>query len=107
MAFKPGESGNPGGRPKGTKSIRNLILESTKDGKELVTLMLSCARGKMREAKAGDRIKAIEWLGNYAFGRPIQPVEHPVDDGDQTLEQMIADSWKKAEPPAKPKKGKA
>ena len=35
--FQPGQSGNPGGRPKGTKSLRNLLIQAlrkkAKDGK--------------------------------------------------------------------------
>ena len=35
--FQPGQSGNPGGRPKGSKSLRNLLVEAlrkrAKDGK--------------------------------------------------------------------------
>jgi len=56
--FQPGQSGNPGGRPKGSKSLRNLLVEAlrkkAKDGKggekefyELLTesIVVNAAKG--------------------------------------------------------------
>jgi len=56
--FQPGQSGNPGGRPKGTKSLRNLLIQAlrkkAKDGKggerefyELLTesIVVNAAKG--------------------------------------------------------------
>ena len=34
--WKPGQSGNPSGRPKGTRGLAGYVLESTRGGKELV-----------------------------------------------------------------------
>jgi hypothetical protein len=34
--WKPGQSGNPSGRPKGTRDLAGYVLETTDGGKELV-----------------------------------------------------------------------
>ena len=45
--WKPGQSGNPSGRPKGTMDLAGYVLETTDDGKELVDALVSIARGVM------------------------------------------------------------
>ena len=46
-AWKPGQSGNPSGRPKGTRDLAGYVLETTDGGKELVDSLLSIARGAL------------------------------------------------------------
>ena len=43
--WQPGQSGNPSGRPKGTRDLASYVLETTDDGRELVDALLSLARG--------------------------------------------------------------
>ena len=45
--WKPGQSGNPSGRPKGTRDLAGYVLETTGGGKELVDALVSIARGVM------------------------------------------------------------
>jgi hypothetical protein len=45
--WKPGHSGNPSGRPKGTRDLAGYVLESTDGGQELVDVLVSIARGFM------------------------------------------------------------
>ena len=45
--WKPGQSGNPSGRPKGTRDLAGYVLETTDGGKELVDSLLSIARGAL------------------------------------------------------------
>jgi hypothetical protein len=71
--FMPGQSGNPGGRPKGlAKAVRELVGE---DGKALVELMYSIAMDPQR--KDTHRMRAAEWLGDRGWGKAavFQPVE--------------------------------
>ncbi len=43
--WQPGQSGNPSGRPKGTRDLAGYVLETTDGGKELVDALLSIVRG--------------------------------------------------------------
>ena len=45
--WKPGQSGNPSGRPKGTRDLAGYVLETTDSGKEHVDSLVSMARGGM------------------------------------------------------------
>ena len=72
--WKPGQSGNPSGRPKGTRDLAGYVLESTGGGRELVNALLSIARGVMpnvpvqegsrprkdQQVRPSDQLKAIE-----------------------------------------------
>src|SRR5688500_8397204 len=71
--FKPGQSGNPGGRPKG---LGLFIRAQTNDGEELAALMLDVMRGagKFDGARVPLplRIEAATWLADRGFGKPVQ-----------------------------------
>ena len=45
--WQPGQSGNPSGRPKGTRDLAGYVLETTDGGKELVDALVCIARGVM------------------------------------------------------------
>lgn len=90
--FQKGQSGNPGGRPKGTAGLCERIRKETQDGDELVTIMLGMARGDNRFAQPRDIIAAVKWLSEYGFGKPVEQVEHSVDE---SLEGLIAGSYPK------------
>ena len=45
--WQPGQSGNPSGRPRGTRDLAGYVLETTDGGKELVDALVSIARGVM------------------------------------------------------------
>jgi hypothetical protein len=82
--FRPGQSGNPGGRPKG---IRELIQKRVgNDAAKLVDLWCLVAFGDDAEVKARlgashpprwqDRMAALQELADRGFGRPTQGLEH-------------------------------
>ena len=80
--FKKGQSGNPGGRPKGLVSA---IREETRDGEELVTFMLRVFRGDVPNARLRDQVDAATWLSDRGFGKPVQALEHSGKDGEALL----------------------
>ena len=75
--WKPGQSGNPKGRPKGGEALAELVRQRTKDGKYIVD-------GVFELSKSADediRMKALAWLGDRGYGKAIQPLEHSGDVG--------------------------
>jgi hypothetical protein len=95
--FQPGQSGNPGGRPKGVaKAVRDA---SGGDPTMLVEGLLEIARGEGMHGKPvrdADRIRAYELVLAYGWGKPPQfaPVEaaDPLELGEVARElQLIMD----------------
>ena len=74
--WKPGQSGNPSGRPKG---LAHYIQDKTRKGHELVDWYLAIWRGEKeplgRVPKPGERFGAAETLLAYGWGRPPQNVD--------------------------------
>ena len=90
--WKPGQSGNPSGRPRGTRDLAGYVLETTDGGKELVDALVSIARGVMpkvaaqegsrprkdQQVRPADQLKAIEMLLDRGFGgRSPQQLDIP------------------------------
>ena len=112
--WQPGQSGNPSGRPKGTRDLASYVLETTDGGKELVDALLSIARGTMpnvatqegsrprkdQQVRPADQLKAIELLLDRGFGRSPQQLDvaHSVSDrplahlSDQVLRMLVANA---------------
>ena len=106
-----GQSGNPSGRPKGTRDLAGYVLETTDGGKELVDALVSIARGvlpnvaaqegsrsrKDQQVRPADQLKAIEMLLDRGFGRSPQQLDiaHGVTDrplrhlSDETLRLLV------------------
>ena len=109
--WQPGQSGNPSGRPKGTRDLAGYVLETTDGGKELVDALICIARGIMpdlpmqegsrprkdQQVRPADQLKAIEMLLDRGFGRSPQQLDvaHSVSDrplkhlSDATLQLLI------------------
>ena len=69
--FLPGQSGNPGGRPKGlARKVRELVGE---DGFEVAEFMFSVLKDE--RARTADRMEAARWLADRGFGRAVQGLE--------------------------------
>ena len=109
--WQPGQSGNPSGRPKGTRDLAGYVLETTDGGKELVDALICIARGVMpnvavqegsrprkdQHVRPADQLKAIEMLLDRGFGRSPQQLDiaHSVSDrplehlSDETLRLLV------------------
>jgi len=84
--WAPGQSGNPGGRPKGIAAYRRKCLDAIRDVADEDAWRLIILRA-VEDAKNGDR-HARRWLSDYSLGAPIQ---QPTEDGDApiTLDEWI------------------
>ena len=109
--WQPGQSGNPSGRPKGTRDLAGYVLETTDGGKELVDALVSIARGTMpnvavqegsrprkdQQVRPADQLKAIEMLLDRGFVKSPQQLDiaHSVTDrplahlSDETLRLLV------------------
>ena len=69
--FQPGQSGNPGGRPKGIAGkVKELVGE---DGEKALKMLWSIASDTKEAGKV--RVMALEVLLNRGFGKPPATLE--------------------------------
>ena len=109
--WKPGQSGNPSGRPRGTRDLAGYVLDTTDGGRELIDALVCLARGvlpnvavqegsrprKDQQVRPADQLKAIEMLLERGFGRSPQQLDiaHSVTDrplehlSDETLRLLV------------------
>lgn len=88
--FQPGQSGNPAGKPKGTKHLSTWIQDLMEDesfnasifdiNKGYVEFKGAPAKAivtvAVHKAVAGDE-KAREWLGKYGYGTKLELANNP------------------------------
>ena len=75
-AWKPGQSGNPGGRPKGLANATREVVGD--DGLPLAQLWWEIASDKRR--KDSDRLEASRLLADRGWGKA--PAFAPIGEGD-------------------------
>jgi len=77
--FKPGQTGNPNGRPKKLPELDKLLAGVLGDEQNGMTAGEAILMRLRKDALSG-HIRAAEILLDRAYGKPKQPVEH---SGDQ------------------------
>jgi hypothetical protein len=68
-SFKPGQSGNPGGRKAAPKEFKELARKTAPAALKYVASVVNDEKAHTR-----DRIKAAELVMDRAWGRPTQPL---------------------------------
>ena len=93
--FRPGQSGNPGGRPKGQAELstaaRKLVGE---DGEALVHLWWDIARDETR--RDADRLRASELLADRGWGKAAVYQEQEGDPLDLAELEAAAESFRRS-----------
>ena len=89
--FRPGQSGNPGGKKKG---VAELVRAQTKDGRDIIAFMVAVMQGRAYDypdlppgphrgvafvPSPDERLQAAQWLADRAFGKAPQVVEATID----------------------------
>jgi hypothetical protein len=83
--FQKGQSGNPGGRPRAVKGLREaLIRRYGQDGDKLVARLEALSAGRNRKIA----LAATELLLAYLAGKPVQAIGS--EDGRQ-LRPLVID----------------
>lgn len=83
MTFKPGTSGNPGGRPKrGNPAQKEAMKHAERAVKYQVSVMDDL------DEKTDTRLKAAEYIITRAYGKPVESIELTGEDGD-TIRQSL------------------
>jgi len=102
-SWKPGQSGNPSGRPKGSAGFAANIREETRGGQELWEFALQVMRGQaeVKAVVAGavvnigpslkERMDAMKWLADRGFGH-TDPVAADEEEASQAVSRAIADA---------------
>jgi hypothetical protein len=100
--FKPGQSGNPAGRPKGSRNLSMLIQQIMMD-EEFETLIpdpqtgwrefkgaaaKAIIQGAMIRAIQGD-LKVAEWLAKYGYGTKVE-IDATITEGPIPLLAGVA-----------------
>jgi hypothetical protein len=99
-SWRPGQSGNPSGRPKGGTKLAKLIRQETSDGQEMVDFAVSIMRGEVKTVvyvkgvalEIGRplelRVDAMKWLADRGFGKvPDALAEDDVEAAEREREE--------------------
>lgn len=89
MAFKKGQSGNPGGRPKGEGRLRDLARPYTEEALQAMINVMRNSEDEKARVIAADKILDRGW------GKAAQPVEHSGEIGnrDITDQPLTEQQW--------------
>lgn len=125
--FRPGQSGNPRGRPRASGRLSEHIAKATREGREIWEFFLSVMRGEVGDRpflidgealrnKNGDpimipppikdRMDAAKWLAERQWGK-TPTVAQPEEDADGTDDELPPEFLKLMSPPPPAGEGQA
>lgn len=89
-AFKPGQSGNPGGRPKKTPQELDLIAACKAKTPEALAVITKIMQTGDKDSV---RLAAAQSIIERAYGKPVQPADVSVSGGLMIgrIERVIVD----------------
>ena len=90
--FQPGQSGNPGGRPRQNPKIRELALENSVEALQTISELM-----KNKRCAPSTRLAACNSILDRAYGKPASSLELTGKDG----ESLVADRYEGWAEPAK------
>jgi hypothetical protein len=85
--WRPGQSGNLGGRPK-TKAFKNALVAELEEAGDDGPSLRKIVRALIEKAATGD-IQAIRELADRLDGKPMQLLEHNGPDGRPQLTKIV------------------
>lgn len=93
--FKPGQSGNPEGRPKGTKNLSTVLremleLEIEVDGVK-ITQKDAIIKKLIQKSTAGE-LGAIQEIFDRTEGKPKQDIKHEIQSGVLNIDPLADDT---------------
>lgn len=93
--FKPGESGNPAGRPKGTKNMSTILREMLEldievDGVK-ITQKDAIIKKLIQKSTAGE-LGAIQEIFDRTEGKPKQDIKHEIQRGVLNIDPISDDT---------------
>ncbi len=86
--FKPGQSGNPGGRPKKTEEqiqLESACRAKTKDALDTILVLMRSAD------KDSVKLSAAQFVIERGWGKAVQRNEHTGIDGEPIEHRIIAE----------------
>ena len=81
-SFKPGRSGNPGGRPKKTeeeRTLEHMCREKTPDALQTVLGIMSAGENER------NRLSAAQYVIERGWGKATQPIDQNIEAGGGLL----------------------
>ena len=84
MVWKPGISGNPGGRPKVLHDVKQLAKEASKDAIDTLIKVM-----KNDQAPVAARVTAAQAILDRAWGKPSQTIEANINVFDRMSDEEL------------------
>lgn len=88
-SFKPGQSGNPGGRPKLTPEEQDALTMAKQFAPDAIRALHEIATSKTASDKA--RVTAAEAIINRVYGKPKETVESTIKHERRNESDILAE----------------